>query len=138
MRERFVVAERKLGIAAESRCVILSVILTSAATKNVVVETGAEYSWVRSEILAEIGITPVRVERFETADGSIIERDVGFVMLYASGRSSPSIVVFGREGDMTLLGAFGLEGLNLRVDLGRRELVPAGPVPAAALRAAAA
>jgi hypothetical protein len=106
VRERFVVAERKLGIAAGSRCVILSVILTSAATKNVVVETGAEYSWVRSEILAEIGITPVRVERFETADGSIIERDVGFVMLYASGRSSPSIVVFGREGDMTLLGAF--------------------------------
>lgn len=32
---------------------------------------------------------------------------------------------------MVLLGAHGLEGLNLRVDLGRKELVPAGPVPAA-------
>ena len=34
---------------------------------------------------------------------------------------------------MVLLGAFGLEGLNLRVDLARRELMPAGPVPAAGL-----
>ena len=35
-------------------------------------------------------------------------------------------------GDLSLLGAHGLEGLNLRVDLGRKELVPARPVPAAA------
>jgi hypothetical protein len=40
--------------------------------------------------------------------------------------------VFARPGDLVLLGAHGLEGLNLRVDLGRKELVPAGPVPAAA------
>ena len=32
---------------------------------------------------------------------------------------------------MVLLGAHGLEGLNVRVDLNRKELVPAGPVPAA-------
>ena len=34
---------------------------------------------------------------------------------------------------MTLLGAIGLESLNLRVDLGRKELVPTGPVPAAVI-----
>jgi hypothetical protein len=31
----------------------------------------------------------------------------------------------------TLLGAHGLEALNLRVDFGRKELVPAGPAPVA-------
>jgi hypothetical protein len=31
-----------------------------------------------------------------------------------------------------LLGAHGIEGLGLKVDLTRRELVPAGPFPAAA------
>jgi predicted aspartyl protease len=102
---------------------------------NVMVDTGAEYSWAPSRLLADIGVAPVRVERFQTAEGRLLERAVGFVMLYAGGRSSPSIVVFGHEGDMTLLGAFGLEGLNLRVDLGRRELVPAGPLPAAAVAA---
>jgi hypothetical protein len=40
-------------------------------------------------------------------------------------------VVFGDDGDMSLLGVFGFEGLNLRVYLGRGALVPAGPVPAA-------
>jgi hypothetical protein len=33
---------------------------------------------------------------------------------------------------LVMLGAQTLEGLNLRVDLTRRELVPRGPLPAAA------
>lgn len=99
---------------------------------NVMVDTGSEYSWAPAELLASLGIVPVRIERFERADGRILERPIGFAMLGAAGRSSPTIFAFGEPGDMTLLGAFGLEGLNLRVDRGRRELVPAGPVPAAA------
>jgi predicted aspartyl protease len=99
---------------------------------DVMVDTGSEYNWIPAEALAQIGITPVRVDRFETADGRVLERDVGFAMLYAAGRSTPTLVVFAGESDLVLLGAFGLEGLNLRVDLGRKELVPAGPVPAAA------
>lgn len=62
-----------------------------------------------------------------------MEREVGFALIYAAGRSAAAAVVFARVGDMVLLGAHGLEGLNLRVDLGRKELVPAGPVPAAAV-----
>lgn len=41
------------------------------------------------------------------------------------------MVAFAEPDDMTLLGAHGLEGLNLRVDLVARALVPAGSVPAA-------
>ena len=78
-----------------------------------------------------LGLTPVRIDRFETADGRILERPVGFAMIFAGGRSAPSIVVFAEPGEMTLLGAHGLEGLNLRIDLARRELVQAGPVPVA-------
>ncbi len=99
---------------------------------DVMVDTGSEYNWIPAGVLAEIGVSPVRVDRFETADGRVIERQIGFAMLYAGGRSTPTIVVFAGENDLVLLGAFGLEGLNLRVDLGRKELVPAGPVPAAA------
>jgi hypothetical protein len=39
--------------------------------------------------------------------------------------------MFAEDGDMPLLGAHGLEALRLRVDLIRKELVPAGPAPAA-------
>ncbi len=99
---------------------------------DVMVDTGSEYNWFPESVLAALGVTPVRIDRFETADGRIVERAVGFAMIFAAGRSSATVVVFAHAGEMTLLGAIGLEGMNLRVDLARRELVPAGPVPVAA------
>ena len=98
---------------------------------GVMVDTGSEYNWIPRSLLEELSIRPERLDRFETADGRILEREVGFAMLYAAGRSAPSIVVFAERGDLVLLGAHGLEGLNVRVDLLQKALVPAGPVPAA-------
>ena len=100
--------------------------------ENVIVDTGAEYSALPRSLLRRMGIPPVRVDRFESADGRVFEREVGFVFMYAGGRSGATVVMFADESDMTLLGAHGLEALNLRIDLGRKELVPAGPAPAAA------
>jgi predicted aspartyl protease len=99
---------------------------------GVMVDTGSEYTWLPRGLLEDLAIRPERVDRFETADGRVLEREVGFALLYAAGRSTPSIVVFAEAGDLVLLGAHGLEGLNVRVDLLRKALVPAGPVPAAA------
>ncbi len=99
---------------------------------DVMVDSGSEYNWMPSAVLLELGVSPVRVDRFETADGRVLEREVGFALLYAAGRSTATVVVFAQDGDMVLLGAIGLEGMNLRVDLMRRELILAGPVPVAA------
>ncbi len=104
--------------------------------RDVMVDTGSEYTWVPRELLEELGIKPSRTERFESADGRIIEREIGFALVFTAGRASPTIVTFAGEGDMVLLGALALEGMNLRVDLARRELVPAGPVPVAITKAA--
>ena len=38
---------------------------------DVMVDTGSEYNWVPEAVLADLGVTPVRVDRFETADGRI-------------------------------------------------------------------
>lgn len=102
---------------------------------EVMVDTGSEYTWLPAPALASIGVAPVRVDRFETADGRILERDIGFAVVAAGGHTAPTIVVFAEPGDMTLMGVHALEGLNLRVDVVRRALVPAGPVPAAAVAA---
>ncbi len=99
---------------------------------DVMVDTGSEYNWVPRAVLEALGVERVRTDRFETADGRVLEREVGFAYLFAGQRSAVGAVVFAEPGDMVLLGAHGLEGLNLRVDLARKELVPAGPVPAAA------
>jgi clan AA aspartic protease len=104
--------------------------------RDVMVDTGSEYNWIPRDVLEKLGVDVQRVDRFETADGRILERDVGFAIIHAAGRATATIVVFADPGDMVLLGALGLEGMNLRVDLVRRRLVPAGPVPAAGTRAA--
>jgi predicted aspartyl protease len=102
------------------------------ALDDVMVDTGSEYSWAPEWLLAELGIAPVRVDRFKTATGEIVERPVGFALFYVAGRFAPGVVAFARPGEMVLLGAQSLEGLNLQVDLARRELVAGGPMPAAA------
>jgi hypothetical protein len=43
-------------------------------------------------------------------------------------------IVFAQKGDLLLLGARTLEGLNLIIDSRRKKLVAAGPMPAAALK----
>lgn len=99
---------------------------------NVMVDTGSEFNWIPRDVLIALGVEPERDEKFETADGRVLTRQVGFARLFTAGRSAIAAVVFADTDDMTLLGAVGLESLNLRVDLGRKELVPAGPVPVAA------
>jgi hypothetical protein len=48
-----------------------------------------------------------------------------------SSRRTPNEVVFAEEGDLALLGARTLEGLNLTLNPARKKLVAAGPLPAA-------
>ena len=107
---------------------------TRRVIADVMVDTGSEYNWIPEEVLAELGVAPVRVDRFKTAEGRILDRPVGFALIYAGGRSTATMVVFAEPRDMVLLGAHGLEGLNLRVDLMSRALVAAGPLPVAAAR----
>lgn len=94
-----------------------------------VVDVGSEYNWMPANLLLELGVRPARVERFEVARGRVVEREVGFALIYAGGRSTAAPVVFAGDEDVVILGAIGLEGLNLRPDPARQELVPAGPVP---------
>ena len=100
--------------------------------REVLVDTGSEYNWLPRALLEELRIEVRGSQRFETADGRVLTRDIGWAILHAAGYAAPTIVVFAEEGDMTLLGALGLESMNLRVDMPRKQLVPAGPVPVAA------
>ena len=56
---------------------------------DVMVDTGSEYNWVPSDVLVDLGVAPVRVDRFETADGRILEREVGFALFYAGDGPRP-------------------------------------------------
>jgi len=95
------------------------------------VDTGSEYTWAPREVLESLGIAPQRKQGFLVADGRRIERDIGYALVRAGGSEAPDLVVFAEPGDMVLLGAHSLEGMNLKIDPVRKELVSAGPVIAA-------
>jgi predicted aspartyl protease len=95
------------------------------------VDTGSEYTWIPRAVLEDLGIGVERVRHFVTADGRVIAREMGYAIIHAAATSTVDEVVFAESGDMTLLGAHTIEGMNLRVDLKTKRLVPAGPVPAA-------
>ena len=99
---------------------------------DVLVDTGSEYTWAPRELLTSLGIEPERTQQFMVADGRAIQREMGVAMVHAGGTSAPDFVVFAEPGDMVLLGARSLEGLNLRVDPMRKILVDAGPITTAA------
>jgi predicted aspartyl protease len=101
--------------------------------EQVLVDTGAELSWIPATVLETLGIERFRKLRFRQANGSILERWVGPAFIHVVGKRTTDDVVFGEPGDLVLLGARSLEGLNLRVDPVSRHLVDAGPVPAAAI-----
>ena len=100
--------------------------------ENALVDTGSEFTWAPREILEEMGIEPERRQGFVVANGRHLERSVGVAMVHAAGTSAPDFVVFAEPNDMIILGSRTLEGLNVRVDAQRKQLVPAGPILAGA------
>jgi predicted aspartyl protease len=100
---------------------------------DVLVDTGSELSWFPTPFLEALGVQREKRERrFTMADGGTLVRSVGFAIVHAAGEFTVDEVVFGEPGDLTLLGARTIEGMNLRVDLQERKLVAAGPILAAA------
>lgn len=100
--------------------------------QSALVDTGAELSWFPSEILEALGVERYATWRFRQADGTVLERWTGSAWIYVGNKRTADDVVFGQPGDLVLLGARTLEGLNFRVEPSTRQLVDAGPAPAAA------
>jgi predicted aspartyl protease len=104
----------------------------SAVVPQMLVDTGSEYTWIATRTLEEIGVTREKKDlSFVMANGQIITRSVGFAVVRYDGTFTVDEVVFAEKGDLLLLGARTLEGLNLAVDSQKKRLVASGPIPAA-------
>lgn len=99
---------------------------------KLLVDTGSEYTWVPAATLEKIKVAREKKDlQFIMANGEIVTRSVGFAILRVGSSFTIDEVVFAEPGDLALLGARTLEGLNLTVDSVRKRLVAAGPLPAA-------
>ena len=88
------------------------------------IDSGAIYSVVPSEVLTRLGLRPLVEQEFRLADGTKITRKKGIALFKYGDRIGGADVIFGEEGDSVLLGAFTLEALGLSLDPLRRELRP--------------
>jgi predicted aspartyl protease len=104
----------------------------SAIVPKLLIDTGSEYTWVSERTLERIGIRREKKDvTFVLANGERVTRSVGFAIIRLDKYFTIDEVVFAEPGDLSLLGARTLEGLNLTIDPARRRLVAAGPLPAA-------
>ena len=101
--------------------------------RSVLVDTGAELSWVPASVLESLGIERHTKWHFRQANGTVLERWAGGAVVHVAGKRTHDDVVFGEPGDLVLLGSRTLEGLNFRVEPVTKQLVDAGPAPAAVL-----
>ncbi len=107
----------------------------SAVIPKILVDTGSEYTWIPATTLEKLGIKREKKDvLLVMANGQQVTRSVGFAIIRLDKFFTIDEVVFAEKGDLLLLGARTLEGLNLTVDPRRRKLVASGPLPAAAVK----
>jgi predicted aspartyl protease len=85
---------------------------------DLLIDTGAQYSLLPTEVWKAIGLTPHRTRIFHLADGTPISRAVSECVfeLPEIGGETPrghSPVILGEPGDVALLGVITLESLAL-------------------------
>ncbi|MEK7731760.1 MAG: retroviral-like aspartic protease family protein [Planctomycetota bacterium] len=101
----------------------------SAMVSKMLVDSGSEYTWIPATTLERIGVEQEKKDlTFVMANGQQVTRSVGFAIIRVNGYFTIDEVVFAEKGDLSLLGARTLEGLNLRVDSRVKKLVAGGPI----------
>src|SRR5919205_1267663 len=85
---------------------------SSTVVRRLMVDTGAESTWIAASALESIGIERRKKDlQFQLANGQIITRSVGYAVLTVDKSETVDEVVFAETGDVQLLGARALEGL---------------------------
>jgi len=92
------------------------------------VDTGSDYTWIPAATLEKLNVAKEKKDvLFVMANGQQITRSVGFAIIRLDKFFTVDEVVFAEKGELAILGARTLEGLNLAVDSKRKQLVAAGP-----------
>jgi predicted aspartyl protease len=101
----------------------------TARVARLLVDTGSDYTWIPERVLRAVAVAEEKRDLvFTMANGQTITRNVGFAIIRVNGHFTIDEVVFARPGDLAILGARTLEGLNLRVDARAKKLVAGGPL----------
>ena len=88
------------------------------------VDTGANYSMLPSDLLNELNVSPLDESEFTMADGRKQVFPIGEVLFRIGAAERTSPVIFGPP-DRFLLGAVTLQSFGLIADTSHHKLIPA-------------
>ncbi len=91
---------------------------------DALVDTGATYTALPINLMAQFGVEQEDVRQFELADNQIVDYPVGQARIRIDGTELIVLVVFSPENTAPLLGATTLEIFGLGVDPVGQNLVP--------------
>ncbi len=91
---------------------------------EVMVDTGSRYTALPGDLLRRLGVPVAEIAQSELADGSMAPIEVGDTIIRLEGRQFPTPVIFGGDGEPSLLGVMALERARLAVDPLNGRLIP--------------
>jgi len=91
--------------------------------RRFLIDSGAVYSVIDSQVLKKMGIKPHSKREFILANGEVIKKEIGDAFFVYSGQKASAPVVFG-DKNIFLLGATTLENLGLILNPLDRRLLP--------------
>jgi clan AA aspartic protease len=86
-------------------------------------DSGATFSAIPASKLEKLGIRPSGERTFFLANGQLVKRRVGEARITFQKQTATCVVMFGEEGDTTLMGVTTLENLGLIFDPLRQKIV---------------
>ena len=93
-------------------------------TVEVLIDTGSTYTALPGDLLRRLGVPVAEIAQSELADGSMAPIEVGDTIIRLEGRQFPTPVIFGGDGEPSLLGVMALERARLAVDPVNGRLIP--------------
>jgi aspartyl protease family protein len=91
---------------------------------DLLVDSGAIFTSIPSEVLKSLGLKPVDRERLRVYGGAVVEREIGWALIEYGGKRRVVPVIFGEKEDTSILGATSLESLGFQVDPVTKKLKP--------------
>ena len=91
---------------------------------ELMIDTGASYSWLKRNRLEALGIKPTGRMQFRTIEGRLIEREIAPVLVSVDGKTGGDTVVIAEPGDSEVWGTHTLEAMGLAADPVQKRLVP--------------
>jgi aspartyl protease family protein len=92
-------------------------------TVEALVDTGASYTLVPRHLLLSLGVRTTFRRPFTLADGRQVDCEMAETRVRLDGQTRTTLVIFGEEGAVPLLGAYTLEGFGLAPDPVNRRLI---------------